>query len=86
MAAGLPVVASDFPHWRSLLEPVECAVWVDPLDPADIASAADGLLADEDRAREMGRRGAAAVRERFNWQHEAPKLVDLYERLGVTAG
>lgn len=86
MAAGLPVVASDFPHWRSLLEPVECAVWVDPLDPADIASAADGLLADDDRAREMGRRGAAAVRERFNWQHEAPKLVDLYERLGVTAG
>lgn len=85
MAAGLPVVASDFPFWRSVLGPVDCAVWVDPADSAAIAAAIDGLLADEERAREMGRRGAAAVRERLNWEHEAPKLVELYERLGVTA-
>ena len=85
MAAGLPVVASDFPYWRSLLEPIDCAVWVDPLDPEGIAAAIDELLADEERAREMGRRGATAVRERLNWAHEAPKLIELYERLGVSA-
>lgn len=85
MAAGLPIVASDFPYWRSLLEPIGCAVWVDPLDPAGIATALDDLLADEERAREMGRRGAAAVRQRLNWEHEAPKLVELYGRLGVAA-
>lgn len=84
MAAGLPVVASDFPFWRSVLEEVDCAIWVDPTDPDGIAAAIDGLLADGERAREMGRRGAAAVRERLNWEHEAPKLVELYERLGVT--
>jgi glycosyltransferase involved in cell wall biosynthesis len=85
MAAGLPVVASDFPYWRSLLEPIDCAVWVDPLDAGRIAAAIDELLADEERAHEMGRRGAGAVRERLNWEHEAPKLIELYERLGVTA-
>jgi glycosyltransferase involved in cell wall biosynthesis len=84
MAAGLPVVASDFPYWRNLLEPIDCAVWVDPLDPECIAAAIDDLLADEERAREMGRRGALAVRERLNWEHEAPKLVELYGRLGVS--
>jgi glycosyltransferase involved in cell wall biosynthesis len=57
MAAGLPIVASDFPYWRSLLEPIGCAVWVDPLDPAGIATAMDDLLADEEGAGEMGRRG-----------------------------
>jgi glycosyltransferase involved in cell wall biosynthesis len=85
MAAGLPVVASDFPFWRSLLDSIGCMVWVDPTDPERIAAAVDDLLADEERAREMGRRGAEAVRERLNWEHEAPKLVELYERLGVWA-
>lgn len=45
----------------------------------------DDLLADEEGAGEMGRRGAAAVRQRLNWEHEAPKLVELYGRLGVAA-
>ena len=86
MAAGLPVVISDFPFFRELLDPVGCAIYVDPLDPAQIATAIDDLLADETRAREMGQRGAAAVHERFSWEHEAPKLVELYEQLGLSPG
>lgn len=85
MSAGLPVVASDFPYWRELLDPIGCATFVDPLDPGRIAAAVDDLLADEEHAREMGARGAAAVRERLNWEREAPKLLALYKRLGVSA-
>jgi glycosyltransferase involved in cell wall biosynthesis len=85
MSAGLPVIASDFPYWRELLEPIGCASFVDPLDPVRIAAAIDDLLSNEERAREMGMRGAAAVRERLNWEQEAPKLFDLYARLGLTA-
>src|SRR5262249_2339045 len=33
MGAGLPVVVSNFPLWRSLLEDVRCAIFVDPMDP-----------------------------------------------------
>lgn len=85
MSAGLPVIASDFPYWRTLLDPIGCATFVDPLDPAQIAAAIDGLLSDETRAREMGARGASVVRERLNWELEAPKLCELYERLAPTA-
>jgi glycosyltransferase involved in cell wall biosynthesis len=85
MAAGLPVIASDFPYWRELLEPVGCATFVDPLDPTEIAAAIDNLLGDQVGAREMGDRGAAAVRDRLNWEQEAPKLLELYERLGLPA-
>jgi glycosyltransferase involved in cell wall biosynthesis len=81
MAGGLPAIVSDFPFFRELAEPVGCAVFVDPLDPGQIAAAIDELLADERRAEEMGRRGSAAVRERLNWQQQAPKLVELYRRL-----
>jgi glycosyltransferase involved in cell wall biosynthesis len=85
MSAGLAVVASDFPYWRELLDPIGCASFVDPLDPRQIAAAIEDLLSDGERAKEMGRRGAAAVRERLNWEREAPKLLELYGRLGLSA-
>lgn len=81
MAAGLPAVVSDFPYFRELLEPIGCATFVEPRDPEEVAAAIDGLLADKERAEEMGRRGADAVRERLNWELEAPKLLELYARL-----
>jgi glycosyltransferase involved in cell wall biosynthesis len=81
MAAGLPAVASDFPFFRELVEPIGCALFVDPLDAAQLAAAIDDLLADDGRAQEMGRRGSIAVRDRLNWEREAPKLVALYRRL-----
>ena len=31
MHAGIPVVASDFPYWRKILEPVHCAKFTDPM-------------------------------------------------------
>jgi glycosyltransferase involved in cell wall biosynthesis len=86
MAAGLPAIVSDFPFFRELVEPVGCAVFVDPLDPTRLAAAIDGLLADETRAEEMGRRGSAAIRDRLNWEHQAPKLAALYLRLIPEAG
>jgi glycosyltransferase involved in cell wall biosynthesis len=81
MAAGLPVVASDFPLWRRIVAETGGGVVVDPLDPAAIAGAIEHLLTHPAEAEAMGRRGRAAVTERFNWEAEARKLVRLYERL-----
>ena len=81
MGAGLPAIVSDFPFFRELVEPIGCAVFVDPLDPAQLAATVDELLADERRTQEMGRRGAEAVRDRLNWEQQAPKLVALYRRV-----
>jgi glycosyltransferase involved in cell wall biosynthesis len=81
MAAGLPVVASDFPLWRTIVDEAGCGLLVDPLDPAQIAAAIDRLLADPDEARAMGERGREAVMTRFNWGTEERKLLDLYARV-----
>jgi glycosyltransferase involved in cell wall biosynthesis len=86
MAAGLPVVASDFPHWRTIVREVGCGLLVDPLDPAAIAGAVRHLLERPAEAEEMGRRGREAVRTRFNWEREADKLLGLYRRLRQGAG
>jgi len=84
MAAGIPVVASDFPLWRQLIG--GAGVLVDPLDVEAIAQAIDGLLADPARAETMGRAGREAVAEHFSWEPEGERLLSLYERVGSSPG
>lgn len=81
MAAGLPVIASDFPVWRELFSSTGAGICVDPSDPEALVAAVRALHAEPDRARAMGDAGRRAVRERFNWEGEARRLVDLYEWL-----
>jgi glycosyltransferase involved in cell wall biosynthesis len=35
-----------------------------------------------EEAQQMGKRGRRAVKQRFNWEAEVPKLLDLYRSLG----
>lgn len=84
MAAGLPVVASDVPLWRSVVEGAGCGLLVDPLDPAAIAAACTRLLADPALAERMGEAGRAAAHERFSWRGEGERLVAFYD--AVAAG
>jgi len=81
MAAGLPVIVSDFPLWQRLVEDAHCGLAVDPLQPRAIADALDTLFQDPARATEMGRRGRQAVCEKYNWDSEAAKLLDFYQQL-----
>jgi glycosyltransferase involved in cell wall biosynthesis len=81
MAAGIPVIASDFPLWRRLIEGARCGVLVDPTNASAIASAVQFLLTTHDEAEEMGRRGRRLVEETCNWRLEGEKLVRLYDDL-----
>ncbi len=81
MSAGLPVVVSDFPQWRSFVEGGGYGICVDPLDTAAIAAAIRRIMDDPDEAENMGARGREAVRQTYNWEPEARKLLDLYASL-----
>ncbi len=81
MAAGIPIIASDFPLWRSLVQDTGCGILVDPRDVDAIATAIAALLADPDRADAMGRKGLEAVAREYNWEGEARKLRALYAAL-----
>lgn len=80
MAAGLPIIASDFKLWREMFGDVGCALFVDPLDPGAIANAMQWILDNPAEAERMGERGRAVVHERFNWSAEARKLVAFYDQ------
>ena len=81
MAAGIPVIASHIPLWRTIVESNRCGVCVDPRDPAAIAAAIDHFVQNPGLAAEMGANGRQAVVERYNWPVEADKLLHFYERL-----
>lgn len=81
MAAGIPVITSDFPYWRQFVTDIGAGLMVPPGDPKVLAGAIEQVLADPVRATEMGESGSRAVREHWNWDTEAEKLVQLVTRL-----
>lgn len=81
MAAGVPVIASNFPLWKQIIEGNQCGICVDPLAPKAIAEAIDYLITHPDEAEQMGRNGQRAVLEKYNWAIEEQKLLDFYESL-----
>jgi len=81
MNAGLPVIASDFPLWRTLIEEIDCGLLVDPANPLEIADAMEYLFTHPDIAEAMGKRGQAAVQNTYNWNSEAQTLLTLYQTL-----
>jgi glycosyltransferase involved in cell wall biosynthesis len=82
LAAGVPVVSSDFPLRRRIL--VEdpdgpLGAVCDPRDPDAVAAAIRGILELDPAARaELRRRCRRAGQERWNWEAESAKLVALY--------
>jgi len=83
MSAAVPVISSDFPLWRKIVEGNECGLCVDPLKPKLIADAINKLINNPSMARQMGINGQKAVQSTFNWAIEEQKLFKLYESLIV---
>lgn len=81
MSAGLPVIGSNFPLWRDILEVNQCGICVDPNSPEEIAKAVDYLVTHPEEAEQMGRNGQRAVEQIYNWSVEEKKLLDFYQLL-----
>jgi len=81
MGAGLPVLASDFPLWRSMVVDEQTGICVDPMDVHMIAHIANEMLSEPHASASMGARGRAYVKSKFNWEAEASKLVKFYHQL-----
>lgn len=85
LAAGVPVVASDFPVMRhivldDLAGPLGAVC--DPAQPESIAAAIRTIIEvpNEDRIA-LRTRCLHVAHERWNWESEGARLLDLYEQL-----
>ena len=81
MAARMPVVASDFPLYRAVVDESQCGRTVDPTSPALIAEAIANLLDHPEDSQAMADRGRAAVLERYSWSAAERSLLELYHHI-----
>lgn len=81
MSAGLPIITSNFPLWREIVEGNECGICVDPLDPKAIGEAIQYLIDHSAEAEQMGKNGRQVVETKYNWSIEQQKLFKLYKEL-----
>ena len=80
-AAGIPCICYDFPILRAFIEDTQAGICVPVLDVAAVREAIVKLLNDRELAQQMGRNGRKAVEEKYNWDHEAEKLIDFYREI-----
>ncbi|MDB5053866.1 MAG: family 1 glycosyl transferase [Bacilli bacterium] len=86
MSAGLPIIASDFPAWRAIVEAYDCGICVDPLNPDEISQGIQWILDHPEEAERMGENGRLAIEQKFNWEKEFHTLFQLYEEMSICVG
>lgn len=80
-AAGMPVIASDFPLWRAMLEEHDCGVLVDEASPEEVARAIRRYADHPALMERHGRNAAKAARDAYSWQSEEATLLRIYREL-----
>ena len=73
LAAGRPIVASDLPSLREILNETNC-VFFKPDDPADLARAIKEILANPTRALSLAQQ-AQIDAKKYTWSHRADKIL-----------
>ncbi len=81
MSAGLPVIVSNFPVYKEIIEKNNSGICVDPLNVDEISDAINYLSNNIQEARKIGQNGKKIVLEKYNWNQEAQKLLNLYDYL-----
>lgn len=81
MAAGLPVICSDYRLWREIVEKNNCGICINPNSVEEITEAIEYIMSNPKKAAEMGENGKKAVIEKYNWITQEKKLIDLYNNL-----
>lgn len=81
MAAGIPVISSNFEVYREIVEKNKCGICVNPYDTDEISHAIDYIIQNPEKAKIMGDNGRRAILEKYNWLTQEKKLIAIYEDL-----
>jgi glycosyltransferase involved in cell wall biosynthesis len=84
MALGLPVVASNLPTLREVVDDGNSALLVPARDPRRLAEAIGQVVDDPETARRLGERGRERVLTRLTADQSNRRMIELYERLAAT--
>jgi glycosyltransferase involved in cell wall biosynthesis len=75
--AGIPVLVSDLPELRRIVEQYQVGKWVSKVEPVAIAEALRAMQNEE--LREAWQRNTKQAKLDLNWQHESKILATIYQ-------
>jgi len=81
LACGVPVVASNGPGVRSLLQHGDNGLLVEPGNSAALSEAIHQVLQDDATCQRMGQLGRSNVEERYGWTQIGIRLERIYQEL-----
>ncbi len=84
MAAGIPVLCSDFPGLKNFVEHTGCGLVVQPNDPQAIAAQIRELFENSNLRQKLGANGRRLFESEYHWEKHEHKLVELYDRTLTT--
>lgn len=85
LAAGLPIIVSDRPGLRALVERHGCGLTADESAPESIAAAVNTLLGDPELAHRLGAAGAGAFEAEFNYERQFAPVLQAFQSLCRTS-
>jgi glycosyltransferase involved in cell wall biosynthesis len=83
LASATPVIASNLPGVRTVVDQGVDGLLMPPGDPAALTAAIRQILANEPARQAMGWRGRAKVEAQYDWHRIGGRLEDLYRELLV---
>lgn len=83
MALGLPIVASDIPPLREVVEEDRNATLVSIASPSELAKAIEDLLDDRNKARAYGKRSREIFETRFTLERSVSGMIELYQQVAA---
>jgi glycosyltransferase involved in cell wall biosynthesis len=81
MALGLPVIASDLPTLREIIEDGGSGLLVPPRNPERLAEATGRVLDDPETRRRLGDQGRELFLTRLTAEQSHRRIIELYKRL-----
>lgn len=80
MASSLPVVASNFPFKKELVEGNGVGICVDPLNRAEILKVVLKFVSNPQFCLKTGKKGRRVVEKMYNWKVYEKKLLSFYKQ------
>lgn len=76
LACRLPIVMSEFTYWKEIFG--KCAIFVNAMDPRDIAEKIMSLIKNPEKMTRLIREGRGLIENEYSWERESKKLIELY--------
>jgi glycosyltransferase involved in cell wall biosynthesis len=78
ISAGIPVIVSDLPEVRKVVEGNNCGIIISSVTPDAISIAIKKLRDDRNLLNRL-KQNAAKASESLNWENESKKIIDFYK-------